>query len=67
MAVEVKADKAAGGYAVTLLHGADGTLRAREGFRVEGWIDAVAFRSHLQQLQISCVDEAGGRQGLLAS
>lgn len=64
LAVEVKADKAAGGYAVTLLHGADGGSPGREGFRVEGWIDAVAFRSHLQQLQISCVDEAGGREGL---
>ena len=67
MVVEVKADKALGGYAVTLLHGADAAAREREGFRVEGWIDAVAFRSHLQQLQISCVDEAGGRQDLLAS
>lgn len=67
LAVEVKADKAVGGYAVTLLHGAEHSLRAREGFQVEGWIDAVAFRSHLQQLQISCVDEAGGRQGMLAS
>lgn len=67
MAVEVKADKAAGGYAVTLLHGADAAVREREGFQVEGWIDAVAFRSHLQQLQISCVDEAGGREGMLRS
>lgn len=67
LVVEVKADKTVGGYAVTLLHGADATAREREGFQVEGWIDAVAFRSHLQQLQISCVDEAGGRQDLLAS
>lgn len=67
MAVELKADKTVRGYAVTLRHGADAASPVREGFQVEGWIDAVAFRSHLQQLQISCVDEAGGRQGVLAS
>lgn len=67
LAVELRADKEAGRYAVALLHGAEAPPRAREGFDVEGWVDAVAFRSHLQQLQISCIDEAGGASAASAA
>ena len=59
--VDLRADKATGRYAVTLAVGA-APASPVESFDVEGWIEAVAFRSHLRQLQISCIDEAGGQR-----
>ncbi|HEX7865164.1 MAG TPA: hypothetical protein VF555_09440 [Variovorax sp.] len=42
-------------YRVALAQGADLPAAPDHRFVVDGWHDAVAFRSHLQQLQIVCV------------
>lgn len=56
---DLRMDKASERYVVELVHGPNPAARRMHAFEVDGWFDAVAFRSHVRQLQVRCLDEAG--------
>lgn len=57
MRITLQGDKETGIFSVTISESAEGSERPVHKFAVGGWIDAVAFRSHLQHLIFACVDD----------
>lgn len=63
------------GYQVTLRHRGHSTEERLTDFMTDSWFDAVALRSHLQQLQSNCIEDseddsfraADGRAAALAT
>ena len=58
MRISQRSDKESGVFSVTISKLNEGIELLVHEFSVGEWIDAVAFRSHLQQLMKSCVDES---------
>lgn len=59
MRIAERADKATGVFSVAISDISKGSRSVIHEFAVGGWIDAVAFRSHLQRLTMSCVESLG--------
>jgi hypothetical protein len=58
MRISQHADKETGVYRVVISQPREGTASLDHEFAVGQWIDAVAFRSHLQQITFLCLDGA---------